>query len=333
MKILGSLYASSSSQSKRDIAKNHLKKVTEQFPDDVEAWIELAQILEQSDILLSLQAYGTATKILKEKVQENIPPEILNNVGALHYRLNNLDEAKKNLEESLALSKTEAEHDPHYYNSIAVTTTYNLARLNEALCQFDKSEKLYKDIIKEHPNYVDCYLRLGCMARDKGQIYDASYMFKEALRINNKHPDAWSLIGNLHLVKYEMGPGQKKFERILSNASTSQDPYSLTALGNVWLQMLHLPAKHKEMDKKHQDRALSHYKLVLRNDQKNIWATNGIGAVLAHKGCINEARDIFAQVRESTADFCDVWMNIAHIYVEQRQYVSAIQMVSSSCNL
>lgn len=60
--------------------------MTEQFPDDVEAWIELAQILEQSDLNAALNAYGTATRILKEKVQADIPPEILNNVGALHYR-------------------------------------------------------------------------------------------------------------------------------------------------------------------------------------------------------------------------------------------------------
>lgn len=46
------------------------------------------------------------------------------------------------------------------------------------------------------------------------------------------------------------------------------------------------------------------------------------------QGCINEARDIFAQVREATADFPDVWMNIAHIYVEQKQYINAIQMVT-----
>lgn len=50
--------------------------------------------------------------------------------------------------------------------------------------------------------------------------------------------------------------------------------------------------------------------------------------MLAHKGYINEARDIFAQVREATAEFPDVWLNIAHIYVEQKQFVSAIQMVS-----
>ena len=56
------------------------------------------------------------------------------------------------------------------------------------------------------------------------------------------------------------------------------------------------------------------------------------GCVLAHKGCINEARDVFAQVREATADFCDVWLNIAHIYVEQKQFVAAVQMVRTCYN-
>lgn len=94
-----------------------------QYSDDVEAWIELAQILEQTDIQVSglfepmsklsldligirfdwhcecfmqgaLSAYGTATRILQEKVQADVPPEILNNLGALHFRLGNLGEAK-----------------------------------------------------------------------------------------------------------------------------------------------------------------------------------------------------------------------------------------------
>ena len=49
MKILGSLYAQSPNQTKWDKAKHLLKKVTEQQPEDFEAWIELAQILEHSD--------------------------------------------------------------------------------------------------------------------------------------------------------------------------------------------------------------------------------------------------------------------------------------------
>lgn len=54
-----------------------------------------------------------------------------------------------------------------------------------------------------------------------------------------------------------------------------------------------------------------------------------LGAVLAHKGYFREARDVFAQVREATADISDVWLNLAHIYVEQKQYISAVQMVTS----
>ena len=47
---------------------------------------------------------------------------------------------------------------------------------------------------------------------------------------------------------------------------------------------------------------------------------------MAHKGYFREARDVFAQVREATADISDVWLNLAHIYVEQKQYISAVQM-------
>ncbi|XP_026071799.1 RNA polymerase-associated protein CTR9 homolog isoform X2 [Carassius auratus] len=326
MKILGSLYATSDDQEKRDIAKEHLKKITVQHSDDVEAWIELAQILEQTDIQGALSAYGTATRILQEKVQADVPPEILNNLGALHFRLGNLGEAKKYFLASLERAKAEGEHDEHYYNAISVTTSYNLARLYEAMCEFHEAEKFYKNILREHPNYVDCYLRLGAMARDKGNFYEASDWFKEALQINQDHPDAWSLIGNLHLAKQEWGPGQKKFERILKQPSTQNDTYSMLALGNVWLQTLHQPSRDREKEKRHQDRALAIYKQVLRNDSKNLYAANGIGAVLAHKGYFREARDVFAQVREATAEISDVWLNLAHIYVEQKQYISAVQM-------
>lgn len=262
MKILGSIYASSSSQSKRDIAKSHLKKVTEQFPDDVEAWIELAQILEQNDLQGSLQAYATVTHILTEKVKADIPPEILNNVAALHYRLGNLEEARTKVESALERTKAVAHNDNHYYDSISVTMTYNLARLNEAMCVFDKADKLYKDILKEHPNYIDCYLRLGCMARDKGLIFVASDFFKDALKINMENPDTRSLLGNLHLAKMQWTLGQKNFETILKNPSTSTDAYSQIALGNFWLQSLHQPNKDKEKEKKHQEKALGIYKQV-----------------------------------------------------------------------
>ncbi len=63
---------------------------------------------------------------------------------------------QKYYEASLERSKAEAMHDETYYSAISVTSSYNLARLHEANCSYDKAEKLYKDILREHPNYVDC---------------------------------------------------------------------------------------------------------------------------------------------------------------------------------
>lgn len=323
MKILGSLYANSSSQSKRDTAKSHLKKVTEQAPEDIEAWIELAQILEQNDLHGSLNAYNQAVKILTETVGQDIPPEIWNNMAALFYRLGQLPDAKEKLDQALEKTKLEAQHDAQYYDSIAVTMTYNMARLFEEMCEFDQSDKLYKTILKEHPNYIDCYLRIGCMARDKGMIFVASDYFKDAQKINMNHPDTRSLLGNLHLAKMQWTLAEKNFEAVIKQR---QDSYALIARGNYFLQCVHQPNRDKTKDKEFLARALKTFNEVLRLDPKNIWSANGIGSVLAHKGYFIEARDIFAQVREATADFADVWLNIAHIYVEQKQYMSAIQM-------
>ena len=295
MKILGSIYSNSKEPEKREVAKQNLKKVTEQCPDDVEAWIELAQILEINDIQGALTAYGIATKILKEKVEEDIPPEILNNVASLHFRLGNYDECARYYTAALSTANTESVNDKVYYNAIGVTISYNLGRLYEAKHEFELAEKSYRGILSKYPQYTDCFLRLGCMCRDRGQIHEASEWFKEALRINQSNPDVWTLIGNLHLAKEQLGPAQHQFERILKNHP--KDTYSQIALGNIWLHTLYQSSKDKEKEKRHEQRALAMYSEVLKIDARNIWAANGVGAVLAHKGLLNEARDIFAQVK------------------------------------
>lgn len=58
------------------------------------SFLHIHLILSTMKIQGALSAYGTATRILQEKVQADVPPEILNNVGALHFRLGNLGEAK-----------------------------------------------------------------------------------------------------------------------------------------------------------------------------------------------------------------------------------------------
>ena len=65
-----------------------------------------------------------------------------------------------------------------------------------------------------------------------------------------------------------------------------------------------MPTRDKEKEKRNQERALQLYKTVLKNDPRNIWAANGVGCVLAHKGYISEARDIFSSV-SNCVEFVD----------------------------
>jgi RNA polymerase-associated protein CTR9 len=180
LKILASINSTHKDPERRELAKKHFKRVTEMLPDDVEAWIELGQLLEHSDIHGALHAYGVATKILREKIHEDIPPEILNNIGSLHFRLGAYDECRRYYELALQNANSESQSDKVYYSAIGVTISYNIARLYEAKHEFELAERSYRDILSKNPQYIDCFLRLGCM---------------EALRINQTHPDIWTLIG------------------------------------------------------------------------------------------------------------------------------------------
>jgi RNA polymerase-associated protein CTR9 len=50
MKILASIYAESTDQDKRDKAREYLKKVTQHDAQDIDSWIQLAEILEGTEL-------------------------------------------------------------------------------------------------------------------------------------------------------------------------------------------------------------------------------------------------------------------------------------------
>ena len=52
------------------------------------------------------------------------------------------------------------------------------------------------------------------MAREQGQIFEASDWFKHGLEVNRNHLDSWSLLGSLHLSKEEYSVAQKMFEKV-----------------------------------------------------------------------------------------------------------------------
>jgi len=89
-------------------------------------------------------------------------------------------------------------------------------------------------IVLEYPGYVEVWLRLGIMARNRGQFLEASEAFKEAIAIDNKHIGAWTLLANMQLQRKEAQPAQKAYEKILQ--WDRNDSYALCQLANIYIQ-------------------------------------------------------------------------------------------------
>ena len=112
-----------------------------------------------------------------------------------------ISSSQKYYEASLDRSKKEAQHDETYYSAISVTTTYNLARLYEALHEFDKADKFYRNILRDHPNYVDC----ECSADLDSQFWIFRYIWSglpASLFLCNFIFQIWHLYSILRLAGY-----------------------------------------------------------------------------------------------------------------------------------
>ncbi|KAJ1371510.1 hypothetical protein KIN20_033475 [Parelaphostrongylus tenuis] len=339
MKVLGSLYAHtvSSNAGRQEKAREMLEKVLEMNPNDMMVLFDLAQLFERVDPQEALSYYERTCQLIKstENGQLDVLATVLNNMGTLCMTMKKYDRAKEYFEAAVANLQKDLERDlcDSKFSSYIITMRYNLARCLEHLCLFEDAEVLYKAILQEQENYTDCYNRLGCLARDRGQIYESSVWFKEALSVDPKNADSWVLIGNLHMSKHEWGPGRKKFEHVLCRIDI-EDVYSLVSLGNYWMEILFdldgTKADNPGQKRKCMHQALRMFEKALKIEPRNMWAANGIGCVLASKSLWEEALNIFSQIREATSEFYDACMNTAHAYTELGQYAVALQMYSST---
>ncbi|CAF3588801.1 unnamed protein product [Rotaria sp. Silwood1] len=76
--------------------------------------------------------------------------------------------------------------EPAYANSILITMHYNLARVCEASFEFNKTETLYKENLREHSKYVDCVIHLGSMVHDRASRKELlTFLFTDFLLFSN----------------------------------------------------------------------------------------------------------------------------------------------------
>jgi RNA polymerase-associated protein CTR9 len=100
-------------------------------------------------------------------------------------------------------------------NPNSISIAFNLARLHEASGRIVPAVELHKAILKQHPAYVNSYLRLACIARDCGSLKDCSEWLKMAVAVAPGNPEVLTLVGNLHLSLCDWAPAQNVFDQLL----------------------------------------------------------------------------------------------------------------------
>ena len=206
----------------------------------------------------------------------------------------------------------------------ATTVVFNIARLHEATGRTLAAIELHKAITKRNPAYVNSYLRLACIAVDSGSLKECSEWLKIAAASSPGNSEVLTLIGNLHLSLCDWKPAQDVFEGLMGKKIPSVEAYAALSMGNIYFETLHVSEQRYA---KHLQYASDYYKRILVKDPLNAYAANGLGTVLAEKGEIFKAKEVFGRVREVSEDsIADALLNLGHIYLAQKKHPEALQM-------
>lgn len=138
------------------------------------------------------------------------------------------------------------------------------------------------------------------------------------------------LVGNLHLSLCDWEPAQSIFDQLLQQKVPNVEAYSMLCLGNIYFDNIKSSASKYT---KHLEYAAKWYERILNKDSANAYAANGLGTVLAEKGELLRAKEIFNRVREVSGDIIpDALLNLGHIYLALSKHPEALQMYQSYMN-
>lgn len=220
----------------------------------------------------------------------------------------------------------------NFYGNI--TNCFNMAKILESCGSTSAATEVYIQLLKQHPSFIECYLRLSEMAKDMGNFTEATLWLSKALSVDEHEPDVNISVGDLYNRSVLLEDAKKSYEKVCSK--NRHDARAMISLGNFYFGTLN--SKDSKYDSHLKD-SYKFYYAALSEDVKNIYATNGLGMVCAEKGLLQVSRDIFTRAREESLG-ADIGINLAHVLIGQKRfadaehlYISTIKSLIVSCRV
>ncbi|CCD26148.2 Ctr9p NDAI_0G03710 [Naumovozyma dairenensis CBS 421] len=273
-------------------------------------------------------------KFVKNGRIDDVPIELLNNLGSFYYMNGDMIKtkeyfqlAKEKLTSGSSLSSsTENE-------STLITVNYNIARSLESEPEnITKAQELYEDILSKHPNYISAKIR-NLFYKYLNHVEDPKMIENEMESLNDNNESnleirsfySWFLKKNTTTQKRE--EKQTSYNKDTLVKYDSHDLYALISLGNLYCiigRECRKNVKEQEKSKHSYLKSIQLFQKVLQIDPMNVFAAQGIAIIFAESKRLGPALEILRKVRDSI-DNEDVHINLANCLLEMREFNKAIE--------
>ncbi|URE20730.1 RNA polymerase-associated protein CTR9 [Musa troglodytarum] len=240
-------------------------------------------------------------------------------------------------ETALAVSSHGLMKAHSYYNLARSYHSKAVGHIYSQLGEIDKAVETFRKATRIDPKDSVAFTELGdlLISSDAGAALDVFKTITDALKVDDKCPNALSMLGDLEL-KIDDWVKAKDTFRAAKDATDGKDSYATLALGNWnYFAAIRNEKRGPKLEATHLEKAKELYTKVLMQHPSNLYAANGAAIVLAEKGHFDVSKDIFTQVQEAASgsvfvQMPDVWVNLAHVYFAQGHFALAAKMVRST---
>lgn len=276
-----------------------------------------------------------AEQEVRRTIHENLPPQLLNNMGCFFYQAEKYDQARAMFEAGLQASvkgEDQAEIDS---DALVQTMMFNLGRSWEAGGYIDEAKAKYQKLLEKY-DYIDARARLAYLTLKESPLAEGPKAVSDLYKDYFNDCDIRALygwyLGRVHSRKrateVNQDPEYRHYKHTLQNYD-KHDRYALIGMGNIQLQAAREMPRNSETEKANRSKAYSKavefFDKVLQLDPKNAYAAQGVAiALIEDKKDYKGALGVFMQIRETIKD-ANVYINLGHLFAELKQWGKGIE--------
>ena len=194
--------------------------------------------------------------------------------------------------------------------TLNIEETFALALQNHKKKNFKAAEKLYEDILRKNPNYINAYNNLGILFNQLGEYKKSINCYEKAIQIQPNNAPAYNNLGFVLNQLDELEKAMNCFEKAIQI-----EPYYADAfynLGNI----------HKEL--RNYQKAINYYQKTIAINSNYVGAYNGLGTLLDKLGEYKKSINCYEKAIQIQPNNANTYNNLGNLNKKLGEHQKAI---------